>query len=61
MGIWILIAAIVISENGSGVAMINQEFTSQEKCETAKVKFLKGIDSDKVKTFGDNRAICVQK
>lgn len=41
--------------------MINQEFTSQEKCETAKVKFLKGIDSDKVKTFGDNRAICVQK
>jgi hypothetical protein len=61
MGIWILIAAIVISENGSGVALINQEFTSQEKCEAAKEKFLKGIDSDKVKTFGDNRAICVPK
>jgi hypothetical protein len=61
MGIWILIAAIAISENGSGVAMINQEFTSQERCETAKAKFLNGIDSDKVKVFGDNRAICVQK
>jgi hypothetical protein len=61
MGIWILIAAIVISENGSGVALINQEFTSPEKCEAAKEKFLKGIDSDKVKTFGDNRAICVPK
>jgi hypothetical protein len=61
MGIWILIAAIVISENGSGVALINQEFTSQQRCEAAKEKFLDGIDSDKVKVFGDNRAICVPK
>lgn len=61
MGIWILIAAIVVSENGSGVALISQEFTSQDKCETAKTKFLTEIDSDRIKTFSNKRAICVQK
>lgn len=62
MGIWILLAAIVISDSsGGGVSMINQEFTSQQRCEDAKKVFMAQIDSDKVSSFSNKRAVCVQK
>lgn len=61
MNIWILIAFIVAGDGNAGVSVINQEFTSQERCESAKTKFMSALDSDKLKTFSNNRAICVQK